>query len=68
MHRLVCAFVVRKPPKTGFFATRPNYEGLPVGFLLIGYAAYIYNNVLLSSCLCFISFFYLDLYVLGDDA
>ena len=23
MRRLVCAFVVRKPPKTGFLATRP---------------------------------------------
>ena len=29
MHRLVCAFVVRKPPKTGFLTTRPNlgYSG-----------------------------------------
>ena len=26
MRRLVCAFVVRKPPKTGFLATRPNYN------------------------------------------
>ena len=25
MRRLVCAFVVRKPPKTGFFASRPIY-------------------------------------------
>ena len=25
MRRLVCAFVVRKPPKTGFLATGPNY-------------------------------------------
>ena len=24
MRRLVCAFVVRKPPKTGFLAARPN--------------------------------------------
>ena len=24
MRRLVCAFVVRKPPKTGFLATRPS--------------------------------------------
>ena len=24
MRRLVCAFVVRKAPKTGFLATRPN--------------------------------------------
>ena len=24
MHRLVCAFVVRKPPMTGFFASRPK--------------------------------------------
>ena len=23
MHRLVCVFVVRKPPKTGFLALRP---------------------------------------------
>ena len=26
MSRLVCAFVVRKPPKTGFLASRPTYE------------------------------------------
>ena len=26
MRRLVCAFVVRKPPKTGFLATRPKCE------------------------------------------
>ena len=26
MRRLVCAFVVHKPPKTGFRATRPIYE------------------------------------------
>ena len=25
MRRLVCAFVVRKPPKTGFLASRPKY-------------------------------------------
>ena len=25
MRRLVCACVVRKPPKTGFLASRPNY-------------------------------------------
>ena len=25
VRRLVCAFVVRKPPKTGFLASRPNY-------------------------------------------
>ena len=26
MRRLVCAFVVRKPPKTGFLASRPIYD------------------------------------------
>ena len=26
MRRLVCAFVVRKPPKTGFLASRPIYN------------------------------------------
>ena len=26
MRRLVCAFVVRKPPKTGFLASRPKYD------------------------------------------
>ena len=25
IHRLVCTFVVRKPPKTGFLVLRPNY-------------------------------------------
>ena len=38
--------------------------GLPVGFLLLR------DSVLCTVCpyLCFISFLYLDLYVLGDDA
>ena len=26
MRRLACAYVVRKPPKTGFVATRPNFN------------------------------------------
>ena len=26
MRRLVCAFVVRKPPKTGFFTALPIYQ------------------------------------------
>ena len=28
MHRLVCAFVVRKARNTGFLATRPIYKGV----------------------------------------
>ena len=39
-------------------------QGLPVGFLLLGIQFYL----LLNPYLCFISFLYLDLYVLGDDA
>ena len=35
MRRLVCAFVVRKPPKTDFLALRPNYRyTLPFAHLL----------------------------------
>ena len=41
--------------------------GLPVGFLLPWYSA-LFNVEVLSPYLCFISFLYLDLYVLGDDA
>ena len=26
MHRLVCAFVVRKPPKRSFLASKPKFE------------------------------------------
>ena len=37
--------------------------GLPVGFFCSGIQFYL----LLSPYLCFISFIYLDLYVLGDD-
>ena len=40
------------------------HPGLPVGFLLLPIQFYL----LLSPYLCFISFLYLDLYVLGDDA
>ena len=41
----------------------------PTGFpCLISFALVIQFNLLLSPCLCFISFLYLDLYVLGDDA
>ena len=28
MRRLVCAFVVRKPPKTDFLASRPNCQAM----------------------------------------
>ena len=28
MRRLVCAFVARKPPKTGFLASRPKYRSM----------------------------------------
>ena len=37
-------------------------------YLLDFFCSSIYFNLLLSSNLCFISFLYLDLYVLGDDA
>ena len=40
------------------------HKGLPVGLLLLWYSVFI----LLSPYLCFISLFYFDLYVLGDDA
>ena len=40
------------------------HRGLPVGFLLLRYS--VLNTV--ESLSCFISFLYLDLYVLGDDA
>ena len=32
MRRLVCAFVVRKPPKTGFLASRPKWN-IPANIL-----------------------------------
>ena len=41
-------------------------RGLPVGFLKFCFGFQLY--VLMSPCLCFISFLYLDLDVLGDDA
>ena len=40
------------------------HRGLPVGI----FSSDIQFYVLLSPCLCSISFLYLDLYVLGDDA
>ena len=40
------------------------YRGLPAGFLCSGIQFYL----LLSPYFCFMSFLYLDLYVLGDDA
>ena len=40
MRRLVCACVVCKPPKTGFFALRPNY-GRIVGIVLTELLTYV---------------------------
>ena len=40
------------------------HQGLPAGFLCSGIQFYL----LLSPYLCFVSFLYLDLYALGDDA
>ena len=39
------------------------YHGLTVSFPFL-----LYSVVLLSPYLCFISFLYLDLYLLGDDS
>ena len=46
----------------GALAVCRAHRGLPVGFLLLRY------SVLFAAYLCFVSFLYLDLYVLGDDA
>ena len=43
----------------------PAHQDLPVGFL---FCSGIQFYLLLIPYLCFISFLYLDLYVLGDDA
>ena len=41
----------------------------PTGVYLLDFFCFgIQFYLLLSPCLCFISFLYLDLYVLGDDA
>ena len=41
----------------------------PTGVYLVDFfCSGIKFYVILSPCLCFISFFYRDLYVLGDDA
>ena len=42
----------------------PTMQGLLVGFFLLQYSVLL----LLSPYLCFISFLYLDLFVIGDDA
>ena len=39
MRRLVCACVVRKPPKTGFLTSRPILD-----YILAGYELESYNN------------------------
>ena len=45
------------------------HQGLLVGFLVLQYSVlFTVESLLLSPYLCFISFLYLDLYVLGDDA
>ena len=60
MRRLVCAFVVRKPPKTGFLAARPicvKFENLmnplvPLQkYMLFGYCNgdFVHFNVLYYS-------------------
>ena len=40
----------------------------PTGVFKLLYFSGIQLHVLLSPCLCFVAFLYLDLYVLGDDA
>ena len=50
--------------RTMCFACCQAHRGLHVGFHLLGIQFY----VLLSPYLCFISFLYLDLYVLGEEA
>ena len=44
------------------------FVGLTVVYLLDYFCSVIQFYLLLSPNLCFISFLYLDLYVLGDDA
>ena len=44
MRRLVCAFVVRNPPKTAFLASRPNYEPVHEILVLIAYARTLQIN------------------------
>ena len=44
--------------------TLTKETNLPFGFLLLRYSVFL----LLSPYLCFISFLYIDLYVLGYDA
>ena len=53
MHRLVCVFVVRKPPKTGFLATRPiylcvfsNFACFVVVFRLFTFSKNSYRNTI----------------------
>ena len=43
-------------------------SGSPVFTFWISFAPRNQFYVLLSPCICFISFLYLDLYILGDDA
>ena len=46
MRRLVCACVVRNPPKTGFLATRPNYIGLQmIGSILTIFATVLHLHL-----------------------
>ena len=47
----------------GLILFLPAHQGLPVGFLLLGYSVLF----TVDSLSCFISFLYLDLYVIGDD-
>ena len=47
MRRLVCACVVRKPPKTGFLATRPNYHKMQTC---------LYTALRVSIAFCLIAF------------
>ena len=63
LHVSVAKIFISKVENPGFACCRAHW-GLPVGFCLLRIRFY----VLLSPYLYFISFLYLDLYVLGDDA
>ena len=53
MRRLVCACVVRKPPKTGFLASRPMYVCMIVCGVGVHVGGDIHNEARYIFCLFF---------------
>ena len=66
--RLACAFVIRKPPKSGFFESWPNYVSIPTKYFF--FKKYLMRIILATmpeTLNLFIYLFILFIYTIFQD-